>query len=96
MPMMVTETGTAYSGYGHLWHDQILTEAATLVESWLPLLGYTMFPVIDTFGWQCALSCHGDDVGVGTGGLSDLSGRMRPYVTEFLSGLQPGHASPLL
>jgi hypothetical protein len=96
MPMMVTETGTPYYGYGHLWHDQMLTEAATLVESGLPLLGYTMFPVIDTFGWQCALSCHGGDVGVDTGGLSDLSGRMRPYVTEFLSGLQPARTSPLL
>ena len=75
-------------GYGKYWHDQILLETATLAESGLPILGYTMFPVIDTFGWQCALSCHGGDVGVDTGGISELSGMMRPYVESFLAPLR--------
>jgi hypothetical protein len=56
MPMMVTETGTPYFVYGARWHQQMLLESAKLMKSGIPFLAYTIFPAIDTYGWEHAIS----------------------------------------
>lgn len=56
MPMMITETGTPYFVYGARWHQQMLLEAAKLQEAGIPLLAYTIYPAIDTYGWEHAIS----------------------------------------
>lgn len=56
MPMMVTETGTPYFVYGARWHQQMLLEASKLAISGIPFLGYTIYPAIDTYGWEHAIS----------------------------------------
>jgi hypothetical protein len=56
MPMMVTETGTPYFVYGARWHQQMLLEASKLATSGIPFVGYTIYPAIDTYGWEHAIS----------------------------------------
>jgi hypothetical protein len=56
MPLMVTESGTPYYVYGARWHQQMLLECARLAQQGIPFLGYTIYPAIDTYGWEHAIS----------------------------------------
>jgi hypothetical protein len=87
LPMMVGETGTPFYAYGARWHVQLLLECAAAMADGAPLLGYVMYPLIDTHGWETALSVPKDRTSVNTGGLLDLALRPRPYVRALLGML---------
>jgi beta-glucosidase/6-phospho-beta-glucosidase/beta-galactosidase len=74
MPMMITETGTPYFLYGARWHQQMLLEAAKLQSAGIPLLGYTIYPAIDTYGWEHAISRPKDPLYRPEGSLYNPSG----------------------
>lgn len=56
MPMMIGESGTPYYHYASRWNQQMLLELAQAAEHGVPILGYTIYPAVDTFGWESALS----------------------------------------
>lgn len=56
MPMMVGETGTPYFHYGARWHQQVFMHAADAAEDGVPFLGSVIYPAIDTWGWESAIS----------------------------------------
>lgn len=95
LPMMIGETGTPFYAYGARWHAQLLLECAAAMEDGVPMLGYAMYPLIDTHGWETALSVPKARTTVNTGGLMDLSLTPRPYVRTFVNGLnnQTAHAA---
>jgi beta-glucosidase/6-phospho-beta-glucosidase/beta-galactosidase len=74
MPMMITETGTPYFVYGARWHQQMLLEAAKLQNAGIPLLAYTIYPAIDTYGWEHAISRPKEPLYRAEGSLYNPSG----------------------
>lgn len=93
MPMMVTETGTPYFVYGARWHQQMLLESAKLMKSGIPFLGYTVFPAIDTYGWEHAVSRPKEPLYRPEGSLYNPSGifylTTEPPVSAEIFGWKP-------
>lgn len=52
LPLMLAETGTAYFHYADLWLQQMTIEAAAMARAGVPFLGLTMYPALDTWGWD--------------------------------------------
>jgi beta-glucosidase/6-phospho-beta-glucosidase/beta-galactosidase len=87
MPIMVGETGTPYHHYGARWNQQLLLECARAVKDGIPFLGYTIYPLIDTWGWETALSVPKDQTLLNPGGLITLDLEVRPFVERLLQSL---------
>lgn len=93
MPMMITETGTPYFLYGARWHQQMMLEASKLQEAGIPFLGYTIYPAIDTYGWEHAISRPKDPLYRAEGSLYNPSGifylTTQPPQESEVFGFQP-------
>jgi hypothetical protein len=87
MPMMIGETGTPFYAYGARWHAEMLLETAAAMEDGTPMLGYTIYPLVDTYGWETALSVPKAQTTVNTGGVFQLSLEPRPFIRALLNGL---------
>ena len=87
MPIMVGETGTPYYHYGARWNQQLLLECAQAVKDGVPFLGYTIYPLIDTWGWETALSVPKEQTRLNPGGLVTLDLETRPFVSRLLQSL---------
>ncbi|QZO01305.1 hypothetical protein [Chenggangzhangella methanolivorans] len=87
MPMMIGETGTPFYAYGARWHAEMLLETAAAMEDGTPMLGYTIYPLVDTYGWETALSVAKSRTSVNTGGVFELSLEPRPFIRALLNGL---------
>lgn len=94
LPMMIGETGTPFYAYGARWHAQMLLESAAAMEDGAPMLGYTIYPLVDTYGWETALSVPKAETSVNTGGLMTLALEARPFARALLNSLntQTAHA----
>ena len=95
MPMMIGETGTPFYAYGARWHAEMLLETAAAAEDGAPMLGYVMYPLVDTYGWEHALSQPKSRSTVNTGGLMELSLEPRPFVRALLNTLNTQTARAL-
>lgn len=74
MPMMVGETGTPYFHYGARWAQQAMLDSALAAKQGIPFLGLTLYPLVDTFGWESALSVpKGPDVLYNPSGILQLA-----------------------
>jgi hypothetical protein len=89
MPVMIAETGTPYFHYGARWHQEMLIEAAGAAAAGIPILGYTFYPAIDTWGWEKALSVHKKQTLLNPGGLLSHKLVIRPFISRVLSSLSP-------
>jgi beta-glucosidase/6-phospho-beta-glucosidase/beta-galactosidase len=87
MPIMIGETGTPYYHYGMRWHQQMLLECADAMEKGVPFVGYTMYPAVDTWGWETALSVPKEQTLLNPGGLLDLKAKPKPFVEQLLQSL---------
>lgn len=87
MPMMIGETGTPFYAYGARWHAEMLLETAAAMEDGTPMLGYVIYPLVDTYGWETALSVPKAQTTVNTGGVFELSLEPRPFIRALLNGL---------
>lgn len=87
MPMMIGETGTPFYAYGARWHAEMLLEAAAAMADGTPLLGYAIYPLVDTYGWETALSVPKAQTSVNTGGVFDLALQPRPFISALINGL---------
>lgn len=100
MPMMVTETGTPYFVYGARWHQQMLLEAAKLANSGIPFLGYTIYPAIDTYGWEHAISRPKEPLYRHEGSLYNPSGifylNVEPPASAEVFGFRPMEPKPFI
>ena len=100
LPMMVTETGTPYFVYGARWHQQMLLEAAKLAMSGIPFLGYTIYPAIDTYGWEHAISRPKEPLYHVEGSLYNPSGifylTQEPPAHAEVFGFKPMEAKPFI
>lgn len=95
MPVMITETGTPFYHYGMRWHQQMLLACADAMASGVPFLGYTMYPAVDTWGWETALSVPKSETLLNPGGVLDLRAKPKPFVERLLSSLSEyGLAAP--
>lgn len=94
LPMMIGETGTPFYAYGARWHAQMLLECAAAMEDGAPMLGYVIYPLVDTYGWETALSVPKNETTVNTGGVMTLALEPRPFMRTLLNGLntQTAHA----
>lgn len=88
MPIMVGETGTPYYHYGVRWNQQLLLECAQAIKDGVPFLGYTIYPLIDTYGWETALSLPKTQTLLNPGGLVTLDFEVRPFVDRLLRSLR--------
>ena len=87
VPMMIGESGTPFYAYGARWHAEMLLEAAAAMEDGAPLLGYVIYPLVDTYGWETALSVPKERTTVNTGGVLDLALEPRPFMRALLRSL---------
>jgi len=57
MPIMVTETSANASVAGRqLWMDDTIATVRNLRSQGVPVVGYTWFPMLSLFRWECRLS----------------------------------------
>lgn len=57
MPIMVTETSAHANVAGRqLWMDETIAAVRTLRSQGIPIVGYTWFPLLSLFRWDCRLS----------------------------------------
>ncbi|GLK67669.1 hypothetical protein [Hansschlegelia plantiphila] len=87
LPMMIGETGTPFYAYGARWHAQMLLECAQAMADGVPMLGYTIYPLIDTFGWETALSAPKSETSENTGGILTIGLEARPFMRTLLQSL---------
>ena len=87
LPMMIGETGTPFYAYGARWHAQLLLELAQTMQEGVPMLGYTIYPLVDTRGWESALSVPKSRTTVNTGGILDVALEARPFIRALLQSL---------
>lgn len=97
LPVMVGETGTPYHAFAEAWHKQMMIECAAARAKGAPMLGYTLYPVLDTYGWEMALSRPRAAALHNPSGLLDLALAPRPFVWGLLDSLNnrvAAHAEP--
>lgn len=87
VPIMIGETGTPYHFYGTRWHQQMLLECARAARDGVPFVGYAMYPAIDTWGWEAALSVPREHTLLNPGGVLSLDLETRPFVARLLESL---------
>lgn len=87
LPMMIGETGTPFYAYGARWHAQMLLECAAAMADGVPMLGYTIYPLVDTHGWETALSVPKSRTKANPGGVLDLDLDARPFMRTLLNSL---------
>lgn len=87
LPMMIGETGTPFYAYGQRWHAQLLLEVASAMADGVPMLGYVIYPLVDTYGWEAAMSVPKALTTVNTGGIMDLSLEARPFMSALIATL---------
>jgi hypothetical protein len=85
LPMMVGETGTPFYAYGARWHSQMLLEVARAIEDGIPMLGYAVYPLIDTFGWESALSVPKAETVVNPAGIVTIDLEARGFMRTLMS-----------
>jgi len=74
MPIMISETGTPFFLYATRWHQQLLLECAKIAFAGIPFLAYTVYPAVDTYGWEHALSRAKEPLYRARGSLYNPSG----------------------
>jgi hypothetical protein len=99
LPVMIGETGTPFHYFGARWHQQMLLECAQAMADGVPMLGYTIYPLIDTHGWETALSVPKDRTLLNPGGVLDIALEPRPFIQVLLQALnnqtaQNAHQEP--
>ncbi|MFC7051983.1 hypothetical protein ACFQI3_04690 [Hansschlegelia quercus] len=87
LPMMIGETGTPFYAYGARWHGQMLLEVARAIEDGIPMLGYAVYPLIDTFGWESALSVPKAQTVVNPAGIVTIDLEARDFMRTLMSTL---------
>lgn len=93
LPMMVGETGTPFHHFGARWHQQMMLECATAMAQGVPMLGYTIYPLLDTWGWETALSVPKAQTLHNPAGMLDLDHAARPFVALLMDALNNRTAS---
>ncbi|MES3037839.1 MAG: hypothetical protein V4736_08030 [Bdellovibrionota bacterium] len=88
MPIMIGESGTPYYYYGKRWNEQMLLECAKAAESGVPFLGYTIYPAVDTWGWESALSVPKEHALFNPSGVLNLDMSAKPFVKPLMESLQ--------
>lgn len=89
MPIMGGELGTPYYYYGSKWNQQMMLEAAQAASQGVPFLGYTVYPGIDTWGWESALSVPRKDAIYNPSGIFNLEMEPRPFIEKLIGTLKP-------
>jgi beta-glucosidase/6-phospho-beta-glucosidase/beta-galactosidase len=87
VPIMIGETGTPYFHYGTRWHQQMLLECAQASADGVPFVGYSIYPAVDTWGWETALSVPKEHTLLNPGGVLSLDLQPRPFVARLLEAL---------
>lgn len=87
MPLMIGETGTVVGKFGSRWSLQVLLECAQAHEQGIPFLGLTIYPAIDTWGWETALSVPKSQTLINPSGLYTLDLKVRPFVRKIIESL---------
>jgi hypothetical protein len=90
LPMMITETGTPYFHYGARWHQEMLLECAAAASAGVPLLAYSIYPLLDSWGWETALSVPRPQTLLNPGGIFTLALEPRPFVRRLMDSLKAG------
>lgn len=88
MPLMIGESGTPYYYYGARWTQQALLECAKVASQGIPFLGYTLYPAVDTWGWESALSVPKDKALYNPSGVVDLEYHPRPFIHRIIKSLE--------
>lgn len=73
MPMMIGETGTPYYHYASRWNQQMMLELAHAARQGVPILGYTLYPAVDTYGWESAQALHRNTALYNPSGVTELA-----------------------
>lgn len=87
MPIMIGESGTPWHMYGSRWSQEMLIESARAARQGIPFLGYTLYPGIDTWGWESALSVPRDQALYNPSGIMNLEMILRPFIDNLTSSL---------
>lgn len=88
LPLMIGESGTPYYYYGSRWTQQVLLECAKAARQGIPFLGYTLYPAVDTWGWESALSAPRKQALHNPSGVVDLDYNVRPFLTPLVNSLR--------
>ncbi len=88
IPMMGGEAGTVFHHYGNKWNQQMLVESAVAAEQGIPFLAYTLYPGIDTWGWESALSVPKSQAVYNPAGVFDLEFKPKAFMNPFLESLR--------
>ncbi len=88
VPVMIGESGTPWHRYGAMWAQQMLLECARASAQGVPFLGYTLYPAIDTYGWETALSVPKEATILNPSGIVDLNLEPRPFIFRLMESLK--------
>ena len=88
VPVMIGESGTPWHAYGAMWAQQMLLECAKAAGQGVPFLGYTLYPAIDTYGWETALSVPKEKTILNPSGIVDLNLEPRPFIHRLIDELK--------
>lgn len=88
MPLMIGESGTPYFYYGARWSQQVLLECAKAANQGIPFLGYTLYPAVDTWGWESALSMPRRQALHNPSGVVDFTYTARPFIDKLVTSLR--------
>lgn len=88
MPEAITETGTPYYFYSSRWHQQMMFEEEFAAQGGIPIIAHTMYPAVDTYGWESALSVPKDQALENPSGIMDFSMTARPFVDRLMTALK--------
>ena len=67
----------------------MMLEAAQAASQGVPFLGYTVYPGIDTWGWESALSVPRKDAIYNPSGVFNLEMEPRPFIEKLIGTLKP-------
>jgi hypothetical protein len=87
MPMMTSESGTTFYYPATKWHMQMVLEEAKAAEAGIPMLAHTMYPAVDTKGWEYALSGTHEKSMVNPAGIMTLEYKPRRFVQKLVESL---------
>ncbi|MER8846887.1 hypothetical protein [Mesorhizobium australicum] len=76
--------------YGARWYQEMLLECAAAASAGVPLLAYSIYPLLDSWGWETALSVPRPQTLLNPGGIFTLALEPRPFVRRLLDSLKPG------
>ena len=80
--MMVGESSTHFYEYAARWNQQLLVDSGMAAQSGVPMMGFVLYPLVDTKGWEWALSRPLSESILNPAGLLNMLGEIHGFALQ--------------